>query len=82
MIELILLALVLILVVSVIALFIHVKSLDTATREFVIQKINELVVKINQSKLYEYNYNKQKDEYVKQLDNQLRTVSSLMNSES
>jgi hypothetical protein len=68
--------------VSVIALFVYVKSLDTATREFVIQKINELVVKINQSKLYEFNHNKKKDDYVKQLDNQLRTVSSLMNSES
>jgi hypothetical protein len=82
MIEIILLVVVLLLVVSVIALFVYVKSLDTATREFVIQKINELVIKINQSKLYEFNYNKQKDEYVKQLDQQVRTVSSLMNSES
>lgn len=82
MIEVILIILVILLLVSVFGLLMYVQALNNATRDFVVEKINELIVKINQSKLYEFNHMKRKNEYIKNLDKQVRTVSSIIQSDS
>lgn len=82
MIEVILLVLVFVLIISVFGLFLYIKSSNTNMKRFVIAKINDLITKINQSKLYEFNYLKQKDEYLKQLDQQVRTISSFTETDS
>jgi predicted PurR-regulated permease PerM len=82
MIEIILIILVIVLLAIVVGLFFHVNNLNTATKDFVIEKINDLITKINESKLYEFNYNKKKDDYIKKLDQQVRSVSSAISSNS
>lgn len=82
MIEIILIILVIVLLAIVVGLFFYVNNLNTATKEFVIERINDLIAKINESKLYEFNYNKKKDDYIKQLDKQVRSVSSAISSNS
>ncbi len=82
MIEQVLIGFVLLLMIAMIGLFFYVKTLEASMKQFVLAQIDDLIAKINQSKLYEFNHDKQKDEYIMRLNQQFRNVSTLMTQDS